>query len=128
MLHADTHAIDAGFTLVEVIVSFVILATVLGGVTLSVSNSARLGREAAAKRLAVQCAERVIAEKFDRRPDLPQVETGGDENCRWRIARKLAKAAYTESSRNLIAFRLEILDDRGRPADVFETYYIEAMR
>lgn len=128
MLPADAHATEAGFTLIEVIVSFVILVTVLGSVTLSLSYSARLGREAEAKRLAVECAERVIAEKFFRLPDLPKAETGGDEDCRWRIIRKLAKANYTESGRNLMAFKLEILHDSGRPADLFKSYYVEDIR
>ena len=128
MLYADAQAPDAGFTLIEVIVSFVILATVLGSATLSLSYSARLGREADMKRLAVQCAERVIAEKFSRRPDLPESENGGDDDCRWHITRRMAKAAYTESGRNLIVFNIEILNDDGRRADAFETYYVEAMR
>jgi hypothetical protein len=70
----------------------------------------------------------VIAERFSRLPDLVKVETGGNEDCRWRIVRKLAKAAYTESGRNLIAFRLEILGDAGKPVGVFDSYYVEAMR
>ena len=127
MRHADGQAPDAGFTLIEVIVSFVILATVLGSATLSLSYSARLGREADVRRLAVQCAERVIAEKFSRQPDLPVSDNGSDEDCRWRITRRMAKAAYTESGRNLIVFSLEILNNDGRRADAFETYYVEAI-
>jgi len=128
MLHGDVQAPDAGFTLIEVIVSFVILATVLGSATLSLSYSARLGREADVRRLAVQCAERVIAEKFSRRPDLPVSENGSDGDCRWHITRRIAKAAYTESGRRLIVFGLEILNNEGRRAEAFETYYVEAMR
>lgn len=127
MLHTDAPAPDAGFTLIEVIVSFVILATVLGSATLSLSYSARLGRQADVRRLAAQCAERVIAEKFSSQPDLPEAENGSDGDCRWRITRRMAKAAYTESGRNLIVFNLEILNDDGRRADAFETYYVEAI-
>jgi len=128
MLHADAQAPDAGFTLIEVIVSFVILATVLGSATLSLSYSARLGREADVRRLAVQCAERVIAEKVSRQPDLPEAENGSDDDCRWRITRRTSKAGYTESGRSLMTLRLEILGDSGKPVDVFQTYYVEAMR
>lgn len=128
MLHADAHAPTAGFTLIEVIVSFVLLAAVLGSATLSLSYSAKLGREGEAKRLAVQCAERVIAEKFTRLPGLPDTEAGDNGDCKWRIDRKMLKAAYTESGRNLVAFRLEILDGGGRPIDKFESYYVEAVQ
>lgn len=121
-------AADAGFTLIEVIVSFIILAMVLGSVTLSLSYAARLHRMSDAKQSAITCAERVVAERLSRSPNLPQRESSADdEDCHWRIARRIARAAYTESARNLISFRLEILDSRGNPVDVFETYYVEAL-
>lgn len=117
---------DAGFTLIEVIVSFVILATVLGSVTLSLSYSARLNRQAEAKRNAALCAERFFAERFDRRLGRPGTESGAEgEDCRWRAARKIANAAYTDSGRALMALRLEIIDRQGMPVDAFDTYYVE---
>lgn len=122
----DVQVSEAGFTLLEVIVSFVILAMVLGSATLSLSYSVRLGREADEKRLVAACAERILAEKFDRRPGMPATEAGADNGCPWRIVRKPSKAAYTESGRSLIEFRLEILTDGGRPLEEFETFYLEA--
>ena len=119
---------QAGFTLVEVIVSFVILAMVLGSATLSVAYSARLDRQAEEKRLAVECAERVIAERFSRLPGAPLSETGADQDCRWRITRKAIKPKYTESGRGLVAFRLEVLGETGRTIETFDTYYVEAPR
>jgi type II secretory pathway pseudopilin PulG len=126
MQNLDITPQDAGFTLIEVIVSFVILTTVLGSVTLSLSYSARLNRQGDAKRSALTCAERFLAEKFDRRPGQPATESGIDgEGCHWRAVKKIAKAAYTESGRNLMALRLEILDPRGAPIDAFDTFYVE---
>ena len=67
---------ESGFTLIEVIVSFLILATVLGSTTLSISYSASLYRKADQIRVADQLAENVIAERFDTRPQQPENEMG----------------------------------------------------
>lgn len=124
----EQSAPNAGFTLIEVIISFIILAMVLGSVTVSLSYSARLHRASEAKQLAVGCAEFVIAEKFRKVPSLPSTESGGHGSaCRWRIVRRVAKAAFTESARNLVAFRLEILGPQEQLIDAFETYYIESL-
>lgn len=128
MAPADRPAADAGFTLIEVIVSFVILALVMGSATLSLSYSARLHRNGEAKRLAMVCAQRVLAERFDRRAGLPSSETGADgADCRWRITRGIVRPAFTASGRTLMSLRLEILDQEGRPREAFETYYVEAL-
>src|SRR6218665_2411268 len=119
-------ASDAGFTLIEVIISFIILTTVLGSATLSLSYTARLQRQGEMKRGAMICAQRVLAEHLDRRRGLPASETGTDsDNCRWRIARRAMKLSHTESGRSLMAFRLEILSLQGRAVETFDTYYAE---
>lgn len=124
----EPSAWNAGFTLVEVIVSFTILALVLGSVTVSLSYAARLHRASEAKQSAMSCAERLIAEKLDEAPGLPATEGGADEGgCRWRITRRIARTAFAESARSLVAFRLEILDDQQHPIDAFETFYVERL-
>lgn len=125
----DGAAPDAGFTLIEAIVSFIILAMVLGSVTLSLSYSARLQRKADAKLTALVCAQTVLAEKFDKRKDQPASESGiRDETCRWQIERKIAQSSYTESGRNLMRFRIKILNAQGRVAEMLETYYLEDLK
>ena len=129
MPHPDTTTSDAGFTLIEVIVSFVILATVLGSMTLSLSYSARMHRDAETKRRATTCAESVLAGKLGKQRDLPDTESGAEgRDCRWRMTRRIARTGYTESGRNLIALRLEILDRDGRRVESFDTYYVEDLR
>ena len=126
MRNPDMAPPNAGFTLIEVIVSFVILATILGSVTLSLSYSTKLNHQAEAKRGAVLCAERFFAERFDRRPGKPGTESGAEgEDCRWRVGRTIKNAAYTDSGRPLMALHLEIMDRQGAPIDVFDTYYVE---
>lgn len=125
----DGAAPDAGFTLIEAIVSFVILATVLGSATLSLSYSARLQRKTDAKRTALVCAQTVLAEKFDKRQGQPASESGSSGGtCRWQIQRQIAQSSYTESGRNLMHFRLEILNAQGRAAEILETYYVEDLQ
>jgi type II secretory pathway pseudopilin PulG len=126
MRPSDGPGQEAGFTLIEVIISFVILATVLGSVALSWSYSAGLQRKSEARQRAMNCSERVVAEKFDRKPGLPPSESGiENDDCRWRISRLVARTAYTESGRNLMSFRLDVMDRQGQKVEDFQTYYVE---
>jgi type II secretory pathway pseudopilin PulG len=116
----------AGFTVVEVIVSFVILATVLGSVAISLASSARLHRASEAKKQAQACAERILAEQFATKAGLPSVESGAESSCRWRLSRRVVKLASIAAPRNLVSFRLEILDPTERVIEAFESYYVES--
>lgn len=120
-------ASNSGFTLIEVIISFIILATVLGSVTASLSYSAKLHRASEAKMVAEACAERIIAEKFGRKAGLPATESGAvSETCRWHISRRVVKSEFTESQRSLVSFRLEVLGPQDQIQDAFDSYYVES--
>ena len=115
----------AGFTLIEVIVSFLILAMVLGSATLSISYSARLYRKADEISAAGQLAQGLIAEKFDRRPGQPEREAGTEGALRWTITRKILAGAFTANGGRLIGFDLALTDRSGRVLDRYSSLYVE---
>jgi general secretion pathway protein I len=114
-----------GFTLIEVIVAFLVLATVLGSATMSISYSSKLYRRADEIRMAGELAERLIAEKFDHRPGQSDSEAGVDGVLRWTIARHPLTNEFTVSGGRLVTFELTILDHRGQVLDKYNTIYVE---
>jgi type II secretory pathway pseudopilin PulG len=118
----------AGFTLIEVIVAFVVLALVLGSVTLSISYSGRLYHRADQVTLAGDLAERVIAERFNKVPQQLEHESGSDGSLRWTVERRVLADDFTGKGGRLMEFDLELLDTGGRVVDHYETLYVERQR
>lgn len=116
---------ESGFTLIEVIVAFVILSAVLASVTVSISYSSKLYRRADEARTAGELAARLIAEKFDRRPGLSASETGSDGSLRWKLTRHPLAQEFTAAGGRLVAFELTILDRRGQTLEQYNTLYVE---
>jgi general secretion pathway protein I len=114
-----------GFTLIEVIVAFLVLATVLGSATVSISYSSKLYSRADEIRMAGELAERLIAEKFDHRSGQGDSEAGTNGVLHWRIARHLLASDFTAAGGRLIGFDLTILDRRGQVLDQCDTIYVE---
>jgi type II secretory pathway pseudopilin PulG len=116
----------AGFTLIEVIISFLILSLVLAGTTLSVSYSARLYRKADETRLAAELAERLIAERFDTRPGQAEHEAQSDgSGLRWSIDRKVLTHEVTANGGRMIGFDFTIFDGNGNVLDRYRSFYVE---
>lgn len=114
---------QAGFTLLETIVAFVILSIVLGAATLSISYSARLYQRADRIRAANQLAERLVAERFDTGLDQQGGEDGREGELGWHIRRREAAKSQTAGAK-LMAFELMVLDRSGQALAHYQSFYM----
>lgn len=119
------HGSTDGFTLIEVIIAFLMLAMVLASTALSVSYSSRLYRRADEARAARGLAEQLVAEKLVRTPQQPEQESGTSDEIRWTIARKILSSHFGAGGGNLVSFDLDLRDRSGRLIDRYSSVYVE---
>ena len=119
------HDATDGFTLIEVIIAFLMLAMVLASTALSVSYSSRLYRRADEARAARDLAEQLVAEKLVRTPQQPEQESGASGEIRWTIARKIVASHFGPDGGNLVGFDLDLRDRDGRLIDRYSSVYVE---
>jgi len=119
----------AGFTLLEVIVAFLVLSMVLGSAMLSISYSTRLHRKANDLVVVHDLIEQLIAEKFRPTIGQPAQETGKTENgLQWKIDRRVISEQFTPAGDRLMQFRLQISDRRHRILEQVASLYVEQAR
>jgi type II secretion system protein I len=115
---------SAGFTLIEVLVAFGILALVVGSAMVSISYSSRLFGRADEVRRAEVLAESLIAEKFTRAPGQAEHESGTTAGLRWTVTRAVRSEDPAGGTR-VIDFNLELATQKGRMIDRYSTVYVE---
>ncbi|MBX9727912.1 MAG: prepilin-type N-terminal cleavage/methylation domain-containing protein [Sphingopyxis sp.] len=125
MLRARVDDGEAGFTLVEVLVAFVISAVMLGAILLAVERAGTRSRDVALQAEALVLA-RSSVETFVMAPYRPGEREGRAGRLSWRAVEDLARAD-PRGLAGLARLRLTISDDNGRRLLAIERLQLKSM-
>lgn len=121
---AHIHA-ESGFTLIEVLVAFLILSMALGGAMASIAYSSQLYRKADELSASHSLAQQIIAEKFWVQTVDILDETGeGPKGLRWRISTSMLQDNFARTGKQLRQFELEVSNGRGQKIETYRTLYV----
>jgi general secretion pathway protein I len=114
---ADLHYPDAGFTLLEVLIAFTLVAFVLAAVMQVYSGGMRMTGISEQRVVAAMLAQSKLAELSAKQPIVPRVESGlSDTGYRWRadVTKYREMAAVEELGTNpIVLYQLTVLVEWG---------------
>jgi len=125
MLRARVDDGEAGFTLVEVLVAFVISAVMLGAILLAVERAGTRSRDVALQADVILLA-RSSVEEFVMAPYTPGERDGASGSLRWQAVEEVVRAD-PRGLAGLARLRLTISDDNGRRLLAIERLQLKSM-